>query len=367
MRKIRILSLDGGGIRGVIPATVMNYVEQQIICLSGNPHARIADYFDFVAGTSTGGILSALYLTPNPSKAENEPSSKFTAADALAFYAQEGFEIFNKSKRYGWFGIRQLFDAAKFDPAKIESLLFEKFGHLTMRDLLLPCIITTYNMANRSSVFFNSRETNPDREFLLRDVVRSTSAAPTYFPPAFIKNLKKPSQNTMINIDGGVFANNPAICAYAECRQTQFKQLHLPKSDPYPAIKDMFIVSVGTGTGEAPIDKKEKSHRWSILRWAQSIPEIMMDGGADTVNFQMERIFETVKDSNHKVNYKRIDVPMQYRRDYDGDMTNASPENIENLKRAGHRAIAAANQPSKDHYTLDEIIAIIVNEKHNNP
>ena len=73
------------------------------------------------------------------------------------------------------------------------------------------------------------------------------------------------------------------------------------------------------------------------------------------------------RESNHKVNYKRIDVPMQYRRDYDGDMTNASPENIENLKRAGHRAIAAANKPSKDHYTLDEIIAIIVNEKHNNP
>jgi uncharacterized protein len=67
MRKARILSLDGGGMRGIIPATVLEYVENKIIELTKNPNARIADYFDMVAGTSTGGILCAFYLTPNSS------------------------------------------------------------------------------------------------------------------------------------------------------------------------------------------------------------------------------------------------------------------------------------------------------------
>ena len=68
-------------MRGIIPATVLQYVEDQIIKKTGNPNARIADYFDFIAGTSTGGILTAFYLTPNLKAGENDPKSKYNEVD----------------------------------------------------------------------------------------------------------------------------------------------------------------------------------------------------------------------------------------------------------------------------------------------
>jgi patatin-like phospholipase/acyl hydrolase len=102
-RKIRILSIDGGGIRGVIPAVVMEYVEEKLIELSGNPDARIADYFDLFVGTSTGGILSCFYLTPD----EGGKRPKYRAAQATEFYSLQGYSIFNASKRSNWGGLRQ--------------------------------------------------------------------------------------------------------------------------------------------------------------------------------------------------------------------------------------------------------------------
>ena len=194
MKKVRILSLDGGGMRGIIPATVLEYVENQIIEKTGNPNARIADYFDFVAGTSTGGILSAFYLTPNLKAGENDPKSKYKASEAIDFYAKDGFKIFNQSKRRGGI-IRELFNVANYSLKELESILLREFQHLKLRDLLKPCIITTYNMNTTSSFFFYSREPlSENRDFYLRDVLRSTSAAPTYFPPAFIHNLKELDQ-----------------------------------------------------------------------------------------------------------------------------------------------------------------------------
>ena len=83
MKKVRILSLDGGGIRGIVPAIVIQYVEEKLIEITKNTNARIADYFDLIVGTSTGGILSCFYLTPNPESGNDLPSSKYTAAKAL--------------------------------------------------------------------------------------------------------------------------------------------------------------------------------------------------------------------------------------------------------------------------------------------
>ena len=76
MKKVRILSLDGGGIRGVIPAYILQYVEQKLIEITKKPNARIADYFDLIVGTSTGGILTCFYLTPPFSTSEDGPISE---------------------------------------------------------------------------------------------------------------------------------------------------------------------------------------------------------------------------------------------------------------------------------------------------
>ena len=84
MKKVRILSLDGGGMRGIIPATVLEYVENKIIEITKNKNARLADYFDLVAGTSTGGILSAFYLTPSKALFNEDPHFKIQSFRSIS-------------------------------------------------------------------------------------------------------------------------------------------------------------------------------------------------------------------------------------------------------------------------------------------
>jgi len=195
-------------------------------------------------------------------------------------------------------------------------------------------------MATKSSFFFSSREEQTRREFFVRDVARSTSAAPTYFAPAKVKNIapspvKDEDPVSMVNIDGGVFANNPSMCAYAEARHTNFTKDGRDFDEP--KASEMLILSIGTGGGSFELPEIKKSHKWGVLNWAKSIPEIMMDGSVDTVAFQMNEIFGTLKEENHKC-YLRIDVPKDARK-YAPDMSDASPENLEKLKMAGEETL----------------------------
>lgn len=357
MKKVRVLSIDGGGIRGIIPATILDYIEHKLIEITNNPNARIADFFDIIVGTSTGGILGCFYLTPNSETDDNGPNSKYHAGQALEFYSKNGFDIFNKSKRSNWFGLRQLFNSTRYSPKNLEKILQEKFGELKMKDLLKPCIVTTYDLINKTSFFFNSRETK-NREFFLKDVVRSTSAAPTYFPPAKISNLKNISEK-MINIDGGVFANNPTMCAYVECRKTIFQQMPEP-----PSAKDMLILSLGTGGGQFDLPNENNSTRWNVIKWAKSIPEIMMDGSIDTVHYQMKQLYSTLDKKQEQLNYKRIDVPLDKRK-YAKDMADASSKNIEALKKAGEAALNSALIESNEVYGLDKFIHLLIENAPN--
>jgi patatin-like phospholipase/acyl hydrolase len=358
-KKVRILSLDGGGIRGIIPATVMQYVESELIRKTGNPDARIADYFDMVVGTSTGAILGCFYLTPNNG---GGPSSRFTAKQALEIYSKRGNEIFDLSKKREWFGLRQLFNATRFSPKKLEAIFLETFDDLKLHELCKPCIVTAYNMAKGEAVFFNSHEPKEKqavRQYYVRDVVRSTSAAPTYFPPAIVKNLA--TGEKMVNLDGGVFANNPSMCAYAEARTTNFKDLEIET----PGAKDILMLSIGTGSLPIDLRNYQNSQKWGVINWAKAAPEIMMDGGLDTVNYQVDKIFSSLAPKYRK-NFKRINVPKSLRfpengqKDfippYNADMSDASPKNIQDLQVAGQKALEDANKQKQGEETLDKFI-----------
>ena len=348
-KKVRVLSLDGGGIRGVIPATIMQYVEEQLQAITNNPNARIADYFDIIVGTSTGGILGCFYLTPNDQT--NGPVSKYSAADALNFYTKKGFDIFNASKYKKWGGLRQLFNSTQYNPKNLEGIFESTFGDLKMNDLLKPCVVTTYNLSSKSAFFISSNELpETARDFYVKDAVRSTSAAPTYFPPAHVKNLK--TGEKLYNIDGGVFANNPTMCAYAECRDSVFPQAS------NPTASEMLILSIGTGGGRYDLADLQKSRSWGVLNWATSIPNIMMDGSVDTVDYVMRGLFDTLADK-HQFNYKRVDVPLD-KRGYSKDMADASPANMKKLLEAGQETLKAAKAKTDDAYSLDEFVQLLV-------
>jgi patatin-like phospholipase/acyl hydrolase len=128
----RILSIDGGGLRGLIPAQVLVYVEQRIQEKTGNPAARIADYFDLFAGTSAGGISSCLYLTPDFTR-ENRP--KYQAEDVVNFFLREGHRVFYKSLLHT---IKNLggFINEKYSHYEFQQLSSDFLGDLKLSELL---------------------------------------------------------------------------------------------------------------------------------------------------------------------------------------------------------------------------------------
>lgn len=338
--KVRILSLDGGGIRGIIPATIMVEIEHRLQHMSGNPDARIADYFDMIAGTSTGGILTGLYLCPGPN---NRP--KFTAEEALNLYLEHGKNIFQMeflskvAKMYVVFN-------EMYPKVHIEQLLEQYFGNTELDELLRPCLITAYDVRNRKAHFFNSVDAKGGKNiynYKLRDVCRATSAAPTYFEPAQVESLQGADYTL---IDGGVFVNNPALAAYSEARTIRFSKEIGPTKVDFPSAKNMLIVSIGTGTVKKPYHY-DKIKSAGLIAWLPIVIDIMMSGNSETVDYHLKKMFNTLSEADEK-DYYRLEPALQ---DASSEMDEVSDENLKNLHEAGLYYIAKNDQ------LIDEIIA----------
>ena len=139
-KKVRILSIDGGGIRGIIPAVILNYIEKGLQRQSGNPNATLADYFDLVAGTSTGGILACFYLLPPITARGLIPlsNSRYFASEAIDMYATRGEEIFDrKCMRLG-------VAKPKYHADGLEKVLKECMGDVTLADTRKNCLVAAY-------------------------------------------------------------------------------------------------------------------------------------------------------------------------------------------------------------------------------
>lgn len=350
MKKIRILSIDGGGMRGIIPATTLVYIEKKLQQETKNLNVRLANYFDLIVGTSTGAILGGFLVVPN-AQSPSLITKKYTAQQALDFYVKEGYSIFNASKKRGM-AVRRLFNATTYKPYRLEEIFENVFGELRLEDIPTPFVATTYDLLTQKAFFFSSLDNqNEERSFLMKDVMRATSAAPTYFPAAKIQNYHTGKE--MYTIDGGVFANNPALCAYAEAREIRFDK------KPFPKAKDMLLLSLGTGGGQIDLPNAYNSPRWGVFSWAKSAPNIMLDGSAETVDYQLKRIFKTLSSSN-QANYKRIDFPADITKPYDKDMAEASSKNIAALKSAGQITLEHAQQQRQGEHTLDTFIKQLI-------
>lgn len=305
--KIRMLSIDGGGIRGIIPATIFVYVEEEIRRLTGDKDAKIGEYFDMIAGTSTGGILACLYLAP---ETPGKPKAKYNAAQALSLYREHGRKIFAKAF---WDNVTNFtLWNEKFRADNLQKLLDEYFADTRVSELIRPCLITSYDFFNRRATFFNSADARCNKgavkDFFVKHITRATSAAPTYFEPAQIKSLGGGLFNL---IDGGVFVNNPAMCAYSEARGTVFSRdpfmqngFKLPKPDR-PSAKDMLHISAGTGS-ESPQIQFASLRDAGLISWLPVIIDIMMSGNSETVDYHLRKIYDTL-DAENKQDYIRLD------------------------------------------------------------
>ena len=320
--KIRILSLDGGGIRGIITCVILKYIEEQLQKLD-NPTAKIGDYFDLIAGTSTGGILASILLFP-----DNNKKAKYSVETALDLYAKRGETIFNVTFWQHIINPFGLFNE-KISQKSLEKQLNEVFGTLQIKDFIKPSLITSYDIFQRRAKFFTSHTANSELEnFYVKDVCRATSAAPTYFEPTQIKSLYG-QEFTLI--DGGVYANNPALCAYAEARKIEFsKVLNNPSKPDFPDINDMIIVSVGTGEVLKPYTYKQFQNAGKV-KWIQPLIDILLSANVETTDYHVKKMYETLGPRNEK-NYYRL---MPQLKNASSEMDDVSDKNIYELIQAG--------------------------------
>jgi len=331
-KKVRILSIDGGGIRGILPGVILTFLEEQLMARAGKD-VRISDYFDLIAGTSTGGILTCTYLVPGrDSNGAVTKRPKFTAREAVNIYLDRGDDIFRLSMKQKLLSKGGLTDE-KFSAAELEKALFDYFGETMLSELLKPVLITSYDIRNRRAHFFSQIDAKQSamHNYKVREVARATSAAPTYFEVA---KVHSEFGTPYPLIDGGVFANNPAMCAYAEARSIDFSTATSnPELTDKPYAKDMIIVSIGTGSTPKPYlydDAKD----WGMIGWIQPIIDIMMSGNSETVNYQLRKIWET---TGTPENYVRLE-PALY--DAKSDMDDASEKNLKALHEAGLKYVA---------------------------
>ncbi len=308
---IRILSIDGGGIRGLIPALVLDAIEQEL-------RQPIAQSFDLVAGTSTGGILAVGLTTPG---AAGRP--KYSPAALADLYRKEGGRIFRSTLAHRLTSFFSL-NGPKYDADGIEGVLQQYFGEARLKDSLTDVLVTAYEIDQlRSPFFFSSRDAKRQAtyDFPIRLVARATSAAPTYFPP--LKLIANPGDDHPYYalVDGGVFANNPAMCAYAEARASD-------------TVDDILIVSVGTGTHEDAIPY-DRARGWGLLRWARTIIDVVFDGVADTVDYQLKQMLPILATGH--LRYLRLQATLD--RDETG-MDDTSPANLDRLQAKAQQVVA---------------------------
>lgn len=252
----RILSLDGGGIRGLVTAILLQRLDKAV------PGWR--DSIDLVAGTSTGGIL-ALGLARG-----------MTPTQLRALYEQRGRRIFDDS----WLDdLRDLgkIMGAEYDNDNLAAELKKAFGKSRLRDLGLRVLIPTFDLDKQTSagrtwspkLFHNFPGNDSDGNTPAWKVALYTSAAPTYFP------------SVDGYIDGGVYANNPSMCALAQCQDERAVR-------PVPAWRDIRLLSLGTGTSLTYIEGDRLD--WGYAQWVKPLINVLMDGVSGIADFQCRQL-----------------------------------------------------------------------------
>jgi patatin-like phospholipase len=254
----KLLACDGGGIRGIISIEVLARIESELRKSSGNPKLVLADYFDYVGGTSTGAIIATLIALG------------YSIDETRDFYLRSGTEMFHKARLWERF-------RTKFEDDKLSQMLRDVIGPDTtlgsekLRTLLMMVMrnATTdspWPLSNNPKAKYNdTARADCNLKLPLWQLVRASTAAPTYFPPEVVRVGRD-----FIFVDGAVtMYNNPA-----------FQLFLMATSEPYrllwPTGEDkMLLISVGTGA-TANANSNLSPEEMNLLYNAGTIPSALM-------------------------------------------------------------------------------------------
>ena len=302
---MKVLSIDGGGIRGLIPALVLAEIERR----TGR---RTAEMFDLIAGTSTGGILACGLTRPGP---DGKPLH--SADDLAELYRTEGPKIFDRSLLKRITSVEGLVDE-RYDDRGLNAALAAYLGDARLKDALAEVMITAYDIKDRFAFFFRSSRARTDDayDFAMAEADRATAAAPSYFEPVEVTDAA--GARTYPLVDGGLFAVNPAMCAYA---------------DVVGGGGDISVLAaLGTGSHTRAYEFDDVKG-WGKIEWLQPLLEMVFDGVADTVDFQATTL--------SRGRYRRLQAELRYSSDA---LDDAGEANLRRLEGDAERLIAERTQ-----------------------
>jgi len=233
--RFQILSLDGGGYRGIFSAAVLAAIEEDF-------GINVVELFDLVVGTSTGGII-ALGL-----------GAGMSPKQIVNFYAEWGPKIFHRAVpwRRAW--------KAKYGHNALRRALTEVLGDKQMQDSIVPLVVPSYDLTRDEVYIFKTphhSRLRRDRRASMVEVAVATASAPTYFPGALFDNVRL--------IDGGVFANNPVAIGIAEA-YSMF------------GVKLESVRVFSLGTTQEVVHRNAQLDRGGLIQWAFSAIEVVLRG-----------------------------------------------------------------------------------------
>ncbi|KAL7617294.1 hypothetical protein Lser_V15G00778 [Lactuca serriola] len=340
---ITILSIDGGGVRGIIPSVILEFLETQLQKLDGE-NARLADYFDVIAGTSTGGLVTALLTTPGE---DNRPI--FAAKDVKDFYIQHCPNIFPHDSKHHRFAaatkVVKALSGPKYDGEHLHKVIRETLKEKQLHETLTNVVIPTFDIKYLQPMIFSSYQIqkNPSLDAKLSDICIGTSAAPTYLPSHSFQT--KDSEGKVLRefnlIDGAITANNPTLVAISEVTNeiTSGSANFFPIK---PTEYGRFLV-LSLGTGSPQFQERydaTKSSSWGILGWlgagggSTPLVDVFTQASGDMVDYHISTVFQAL---HSQENYLRIQDDT-----LSGDLTSmdlATHENLENLVKVGQELL----------------------------
>lgn len=222
---MKILCIDGGGIRGVFAVAILRAIEKEY-------NQPIAGMFDMIAGTSTGAIIAA------------SATLEMDMGEVQESYIEYGEKIFTKQSKSG-------FLKSFYSDRYLRDYIQDAFGETTLLDIKKPLLIPTVDITHGNPFVHRSNYGNAeqdDHSIKLWDVVLSSCSAPVFFPPNNINN-------NYLAIDGGLWANNPSLVCITEA-QHYFKK----------NLEDIQIMSIGTGLQKINFSMETK-REWGVTKW----------------------------------------------------------------------------------------------------
>ncbi|MEG5047113.1 patatin-like phospholipase family protein [Microcoleus sp. B4-C1] len=314
MHTVRILSIDGGGIRGIIPLKVLAYIEE-------TTGKKTHELFNLIGGTSTGGIIALALNSYKPGTQEI-----YKAEDVLKFYTEDADKIFDSWNSGSGSGIF----SSQYSPQHIEDYLKNKFGeNISLHELPTTpnCDVTvySYDLLSNKPFYFNNRD-KVSGFLSVWQAARVTSAAPTFFP-AF--KLKHEKIGSLLLTDGGVYINNPVVNLLIRARKL------------YPHIKKQSQLIVSLGTGQFSPSREDLENVGVVNGWAKAIFNIASMGTSAESEDQINELLEYLDPmiSHDEQEYEQRYYRFQKKFENDVPMDGKKTEQINRLKQLGDKLV----------------------------